>query len=52
MAPELTVIRAADGDWHRTDILGCQRSSVIDPAEEREADPENLNGDRCEYCTW
>lgn len=48
----VTVVRDADGRWHRTDILACSESSVLETGDEREADPAELGGDRCSTCTW
>jgi len=41
--------------WHRTDILGCSRTStiaVIDEADRREVDPGDWPEERCPNCTW
>ncbi|SFR41983.1 hypothetical protein [Halogeometricum limi] len=48
----VTVVRDADGRWHRTDILACTESSVLELGEETETDPDELDGERCSNCTW
>jgi hypothetical protein len=54
MAVEL--VRATDESvWHRTDILGCSRTSTLemtDDSESREVDSGDWPDDRCPNCTW
>jgi hypothetical protein len=52
MSGELSVVRDASGEWHRTDILACAASGVFEPVEERRVDPEELGRERCSNCTW
>ncbi|ADQ67364.1 hypothetical protein GL213_08935 [Halogeometricum borinquense] len=48
----VTVVQDADGRWHRTDILACVESSVVDTSAEQEAEPDELGEELCSKCTW
>jgi hypothetical protein len=49
---KVTVVRTGDGVWHRTDILACQQSSVLEREEQKRVDPAKLGDDRCDVCSW
>ncbi len=50
------IVRASDDDvWHRTDILGCSRTSTLrltDSAETREVTVDEVPEERCTHCSW
>ncbi|SFR47423.1 hypothetical protein SAMN04487947_1851 [Halogeometricum rufum] len=48
----VTVVQGTDGRWHRTDILACTESSVLETGEKQDRELEELGEDRCSNCTW
>jgi hypothetical protein len=52
MSRDLRVVRDGSGEWHRTDILACSASAVLEPVEERRVVPDELGEERCPNCTW